>query len=74
MVHSDVLDDVTFEEMVRKKLVDGKNFDPFDVEFHLEGPQERMRQIVMYEESAWNFISATQQDAAALREIAQRAG
>ncbi|MCP3712544.1 type VI secretion system tip protein VgrG [Paraburkholderia sp. CNPSo 3274] len=57
MVHSDVLDDVTFEEMVRKKLVDGKNFDAFDVEFHLEGPQEKMQQIVMYEESVWDFIA-----------------
>ncbi|MCX5540897.1 phage late control D family protein [Paraburkholderia sp. CNPSo 3076] len=57
MVHSDVLDDVTFEEMVRKKLVDGKNFDAFDVEFQLEGPQEKMQQIVMYEESVWDFIA-----------------
>jgi type VI secretion system secreted protein VgrG len=57
MVHSDVLDDVTFEEMVRKKLVDGQDFDAFDVEFHLEGPQEKMQQIVMYEESVWNFIA-----------------
>ncbi|MEX3984722.1 DUF2345 domain-containing protein [Paraburkholderia sp. EG287A] len=57
MVHSDVLDDVTFEEMVRKKLVDGQNFDAFDVEFHLEGPQEKMQQIVMYEESVWDFIA-----------------
>ncbi|MEX3939392.1 DUF2345 domain-containing protein [Paraburkholderia sp. BR10937] len=57
MVHSDVLTDVTFEEMVRKKLVDGQNFDAFDVEFHLEGPQEKMQQIVMYEESVWHFIA-----------------
>jgi type VI secretion system secreted protein VgrG len=57
MVHSDVLDDVTFEEMVRKKLVDGKNFDAFDLEFHLEGPQEKMQQIVMYEESVWDFLT-----------------
>lgn len=57
MVHSDVLDDVTFEEMVRTKLVDGQNFDAFDVEFDLEGPQEKMQQIVMYEESVWNFIT-----------------
>ncbi|MEX3952926.1 DUF2345 domain-containing protein [Paraburkholderia sp. EG287B] len=52
-----MLDDVTFEEMVRKKLVDGKNFDAFDVEFQLEGPQEKMQQIVMYEESVWDFIA-----------------
>lgn len=57
MVHSDVLNDVTFEELVRKKLIDGKNFDAFDVEFHLEGPQEKMEQIVMYEESVWDFIA-----------------
>ncbi|HEY4353617.1 MAG TPA: type VI secretion system tip protein VgrG [Paraburkholderia sp.] len=57
MVHSDVLDDVTFEEMVRKLLVDGQNFDAFDVEFHLDGPQEKMQQSVMYEESRWDMIT-----------------
>jgi len=57
MVHSDVLNDVTFEEMVRKLLVDGQNFDAFDVDFHLEGPQEKMQQIVMYEESRWDMIT-----------------
>ncbi|WP_321923753.1 phage late control D family protein [Paraburkholderia guartelaensis] len=63
IVHSDVLDDVTFEEMVRKKLVEGKNFDAFDVEFHLEGPQEKMQQIVMYEEySAGENLIATARD------------
>jgi type VI secretion system secreted protein VgrG len=57
MVHSDVLDDVTFEELVRKLLVDSQNFDAFDIEFHLEGPQEKMQQIVMYEESRWDMIA-----------------
>ncbi|QYD72560.1 type VI secretion system tip protein VgrG [Paraburkholderia edwinii] len=57
MVHSDVLDDLTFEEMVRKLLVDEQNFDAFDVEFHLEGPQEKLRQSVMYEESRWDMIT-----------------
>jgi type VI secretion system secreted protein VgrG len=57
MVHSDVLDDVAFEDMVRKLLVDGQNFDAFDVEFHLEGPQEKMQQSVMYEESRWDMIT-----------------
>lgn len=57
IIGSDVLKDVTFEEMVRQKMVDGKNFDAFDIEFHLEGPQEKMAQVVMYEESVWNFIT-----------------
>jgi type VI secretion system secreted protein VgrG len=57
MVHSDVLQDVTFEELVRTKLVDGQNIDAFDVEFHLDGPQEKMQQVVMYEESVWAFIA-----------------
>jgi type VI secretion system secreted protein VgrG len=43
--------------MVRKLLVDGQNFDAFDVEFHLEGPQEKLRQSVMYEESRWDMIT-----------------
>lgn len=57
IIESDVLKDVTFEEMVRQKMVDGKNFDAFDIEFHLEGPQEKMAQVVMYDESIWNFIA-----------------
>ncbi len=57
LVHSDVFNDVTFEEMTRQLLLDGKNFDAFDIEFHLEGPQEKMQQIVMYEESRWNMIA-----------------
>jgi type VI secretion system secreted protein VgrG len=57
MVHSDVLENVTFEEMVRQLMVDGQNFDAFDIEFHLEGPQEKMEQVVMYEESRWDMVT-----------------
>jgi type VI secretion system secreted protein VgrG len=57
LVHSDVLVDVTFEEMVRKLMVDRRNFDASDIEFHLDGPQEKMQQIVMYEESRWDMIT-----------------
>lgn len=57
MVHSDVLSDVTFEEMVRKLMVDRQNFDACDIEFRLDGPQEKMQQIVMYEESRWDMIT-----------------
>ncbi|WP_321948992.1 type VI secretion system tip protein VgrG [Paraburkholderia sp. J10-1] len=57
IIKSDVLKDVTFEELVRQTLIDGQNLDAFDIEFHLEGPQEKMEQVVMYEESVWNFIT-----------------
>ncbi len=57
IIRSDVMKNVTFEEMVRQLMVDGQNFDAFDIEFHLEGPQEKMEQVVMYEESVWNFIT-----------------
>lgn len=54
---SDVFKDVTFQELVTQLLVDRKNFDAFDIEFHLEGTQEKMEQVVMYEESVWDFIT-----------------
>ena len=57
MVRSDTFKDVTFQELVTKVLVDRQNFDAFDVEFHLEGPQEKMEQVVMYEESVHQFIT-----------------
>jgi len=54
---SDVFRDVTFQELVTQLLIDRTNFDAFDVEFHLEGAQEKMEQIVMYEESIWDMIT-----------------
>jgi type VI secretion system secreted protein VgrG len=48
---------VTFQDLVTQLLVDRKNFDAFDIEFQLEGVQEKMEQVVMYEESVWNFIT-----------------
>ncbi|SAL80536.1 Rhs element Vgr protein [Caballeronia peredens] len=54
---SDVFKDVTFQELVTQLLVDRKNFDAFDIEFHLEGAQEKMEQVVMYEESVWDFVT-----------------
>ncbi|MBC8639729.1 type VI secretion system tip protein VgrG [Caballeronia sp. EK] len=54
---SGVYKDVTFQEMVTQLLVDRTNFDAFDIEFHLEGAQEKMEQVVMYEESVWDFIA-----------------
>ncbi|MDR5766726.1 MULTISPECIES: type VI secretion system Vgr family protein [unclassified Caballeronia] len=54
---SDVFRDVTFQELVTQLLIDRTNFDAFDVEFHLEGAQEKMEQIVMYEESVWDMIT-----------------
>ncbi|WP_250467819.1 type VI secretion system tip protein VgrG [Caballeronia sp. GAFFF2] len=54
---SDVFKDITFQEMVTRLLVDRKNIDAFDIEFHLEGAQEKMEQVVMYEESVWAFVT-----------------
>ncbi|CAB3764704.1 DUF2345 domain-containing protein [Paraburkholderia humisilvae] len=57
MVRSDTFRDVTFQEMVTNLLVDQQNFDAFDIEFQLEGEQEKMEQVVMYEESVHHFIA-----------------
>ncbi|WP_341316953.1 type VI secretion system tip protein VgrG [Paraburkholderia sp. IMGN_8] len=57
MVRSDTFKDVTFQELVTKVLIDRQNFDAFDVEFQLEGEQEKMEQVVMYEESVWNLVT-----------------
>ncbi|WP_250518691.1 contractile injection system protein, VgrG/Pvc8 family [Caballeronia sp. ATUFL_M1_KS5A] len=54
---SDVFSNVTFQELVTQLLIGRTNFDAFDVEFHLEGAQEKMEQIVMYEESVWDMIT-----------------
>jgi type VI secretion system secreted protein VgrG len=56
-IMSDVFRDSTFQEIVTALVVDHRNFDPFDVEFHLEGSQEKLAQVVMYEESVWAFIA-----------------
>ncbi|CAG4893527.1 type VI secretion system Vgr family protein [Paraburkholderia gardini] len=57
MVRSDTFKDVTFQEMVTKVLIDRRNFDAFDVEFQLEGEQEKIEQVVMYEESVYDLIT-----------------
>jgi type VI secretion system secreted protein VgrG len=57
IIKSDTFKDVTLQEMIRQALVDRKNFDAFDVEFQIEGLMEKMEQVVMYEESLWNFIT-----------------
>lgn len=57
IVKSDTFKDVTLQELIRQALVDRKNFDAFDVEFQIEGLLEKMEQVVMYEESLWNFIT-----------------
>jgi uncharacterized protein (DUF2345 family) len=49
--------DMTLQEIISALMVDRKNFDAFNVEFNLEGTQERFEQVVMYEESVWNFIA-----------------
>ena len=57
VVKSDTFTDVTLQELIREVLVDRRNFDVPDVEFEIEGLQEKMEQVVMYEESVWNFIA-----------------
>ncbi|MEM5331028.1 type VI secretion system tip protein VgrG [Paraburkholderia sp. JHI2823] len=57
IIKSDTFKDVTLQEMIRQALVDRKNFDAVDVEFQIEGLLEKMEQVVMYEESLWNFIT-----------------
>ncbi len=47
----------TLQEIFKSLIVDCKNFDWFDVEFDFEGLQEPLEQVVMYEESVWNFIA-----------------
>ncbi|CAM2164225.1 type VI secretion system secreted protein VgrG [Paraburkholderia sacchari] len=57
IIKSDVYRDVTLQELITQALIDRKNFEAFDVEFQIEGLQEKMEQVVMYEESLWNFIT-----------------
>jgi type VI secretion system secreted protein VgrG len=54
---SDTFRDRTFQELVTELVVDRRNFDAFDIEFNLEGAQEKLEQVVMYEESVWAFIA-----------------
>ncbi|MGF6504244.1 DUF2345 domain-containing protein [Paraburkholderia sp. 32] len=57
IIKSDTFKDVTLQELITQALVDRKNFDAFDVEFQIEGLQEKMEQVVMLEESLWSFIT-----------------
>ncbi len=57
IVKSGTFKNVTFQEMLAQALVDGQHFDAFDVEFQIEGLQEKMEEVVMYEESVWNFVT-----------------
>ncbi|MBB5408722.1 type VI secretion system secreted protein VgrG [Paraburkholderia sp. HC6.4b] len=57
IIKSDTFKDVTLQELITQALVDRKNFDAFDVEFQIEGLQEKMEQVVMLEESLWSFIA-----------------
>lgn len=53
---SRVFRDKSLQEIFTELIVDRENFDAIDVEFHLEGAQEKLEQVVMYEESVWHFI------------------
>ncbi|AYZ62348.1 type VI secretion system tip protein VgrG [Burkholderia multivorans] len=54
---SRVFRDKSLQEIITELVVDRQNFDAFDIEFNLEGAQEKLEQVVMYEESVWNFIA-----------------
>lgn len=53
---SRVFRDKSLQEIFAELIVDRENFDAIDVEFNLEGAQEKLEQVVMYEESVWHFI------------------
>ncbi|WP_321888919.1 type VI secretion system Vgr family protein [Paraburkholderia bannensis] len=57
IVKSDTFKDVTLQELITQAVVDRKNFDAFDVEFQIEGLDEKMEQVVMYEESLYNLVT-----------------
>ncbi|WP_371090852.1 contractile injection system protein, VgrG/Pvc8 family [Burkholderia sp. A2] len=54
---SRVFRDKSLQEIITELVVDRRNFDAFDIEFNLEGVKEKLEQVVMYEESVWNFIA-----------------
>ncbi|WP_331253400.1 DUF2345 domain-containing protein [Paraburkholderia sacchari] len=57
IVKSDTFKDVTLQELITQAVIDRKNFDAFDVEFQIEGLDQKMEQVVMYEESLYNLIA-----------------
>lgn len=57
IIKSDTFKDVTLQEMITQALVDRENFHAFDVQFQIEGLSEKMEEVVMYEETLWNFIT-----------------
>ncbi|WP_322055396.1 DUF2345 domain-containing protein [Paraburkholderia bannensis] len=57
IVKSDTFKDVTLQELLTQAVIDRKNFDAFDVEFQIEGLDEKMEQVVMYEESLYNLVT-----------------
>jgi type VI secretion system secreted protein VgrG len=57
IIKSDTFKDVTVQELIEKTLIDGENFDAFDVDIQIEGLLEKMEEVVMYEESVWSFIT-----------------
>ncbi len=53
---SGIYKDKTLKAMISESIIDRKLIDSFDVEFQLEGAEERFEQSVMYEETVWNFV------------------
>ncbi|APR38545.1 hypothetical protein BTO02_24075 [Paraburkholderia sp. SOS3] len=53
---SGVFRNKTMSDLIRECIVDRKLFDPHDIEFHLEGVEEKFEQTVMYEETVKGFI------------------
>jgi type VI secretion system secreted protein VgrG len=54
---SGIFKNKTLKELISESIIDRKLLDPFDVEFLLEGVEERFEQAVMYEETVLNFVS-----------------
>lgn len=57
IIKSDTFRDVNLQELLTQALIDGKHFEAFDVEFNIEGLTEKMTEVVMHEESLWNFVT-----------------
>ncbi|WP_429324123.1 type VI secretion system Vgr family protein [Paraburkholderia sp. GAS348] len=57
VVDSGIFLDKTLKELITESIIDRQLIQSFDVEFELEGVEERFEQAVMYEETVWDFVS-----------------
>ncbi|WP_416052951.1 type VI secretion system Vgr family protein [Cupriavidus basilensis] len=47
----------TVKDMIAESIIDRHLIESFDVEFKLEGVEERFEQALMYEETVWDFVA-----------------